>query len=57
MQQQKWLITGVSTGLGRAFAQAALTAGHTVVGTVRSEATCGPSKSSGPGTLTAASWT
>lgn len=36
MQQQKWLITGVSTGLGRAFAQAALTAGHTVVGTVRS---------------------
>ena len=37
MQEQKWLITGVSTGLGRAFAQAALTAGHTVVGTVRSE--------------------
>ncbi|MFB7311892.1 oxidoreductase [Streptomyces sp. NPDC056192] len=36
--QQQWLITGVSTGLGRAFAQAALTAGHTVVGTVRSEA-------------------
>ncbi|PSM40384.1 short-chain dehydrogenase/reductase [Streptomyces dioscori] len=37
MQEQTWLITGVSTGLGRAFAQAALTAGHTVVGTVRSE--------------------
>ncbi|MFD3420999.1 oxidoreductase [Streptomyces decoyicus] len=37
MQRQNWLITGVSTGLGRAFAQAALTAGHTVVGTVRSE--------------------
>ncbi|BCK67370.1 short-chain dehydrogenase/reductase [Streptomyces libani subsp. rufus] len=37
MQQQKWLVTGVSTGLGRAFAQAALAAGHTVVGTVRSE--------------------
>jgi NAD(P)-dependent dehydrogenase (short-subunit alcohol dehydrogenase family) len=37
MQKQNWLITGVSTGLGRAFAQAALTAGHTVVGTVRSE--------------------
>ncbi|MEU4363933.1 oxidoreductase [Promicromonospora sp. NPDC023987] len=36
MQQQKWLITGVSSGLGRAFAQAALSAGHTVVGTVRS---------------------
>ncbi|TDW93006.1 short-subunit dehydrogenase [Kribbella pratensis] len=37
MEKQNWLITGVSTGLGRAFAQAALTAGHTVVGTVRSE--------------------
>ncbi|GAA5012565.1 oxidoreductase [Actinopolymorpha pittospori] len=37
MQKQKWLITGVSTGLGRAIAQAALAAGHTVVGTVRSE--------------------
>ncbi|MEY9927270.1 NAD(P)-dependent dehydrogenase (short-subunit alcohol dehydrogenase family) [Catenulispora sp. GP43] len=35
--QQKWLITGVSSGLGRAFAQAALDAGHTVAGTVRSE--------------------
>src|SRR5437867_3237589 len=32
-----WLITGVSSGLGLAFAQAALTAGHTVVGTVRNE--------------------
>jgi NAD(P)-dependent dehydrogenase (short-subunit alcohol dehydrogenase family) len=37
MQKQKWLITGVSTGLGRAFAQAALAAGHTVAGTVRTE--------------------
>lgn len=37
MQKQNWLITGVSTGLGRAFAEAALAAGHTVVGTVRSE--------------------
>ncbi|MEV0279093.1 oxidoreductase [Streptomyces sp. NPDC050610] len=37
MRKQNWLITGVSTGLGRAFAQAALAAGHTVVGTVRSE--------------------
>lgn len=35
--QKNWLITGVSTGLGRAFAQSALAAGHTVVGTVRSE--------------------
>lgn len=36
--KQNWFITGVSTGLGRAFAEAALAAGHTVVGTVRSEA-------------------
>ncbi|MGW2837701.1 oxidoreductase [Streptomyces sp. NPDC001493] len=33
-----FLITGVSTGLGRAFAAAALEAGHTVVGTVRKNA-------------------
>lgn len=32
-----WLITGVSSGLGLAFAQAALAGGHTVVGTVRNE--------------------
>jgi NADP-dependent 3-hydroxy acid dehydrogenase YdfG len=31
-----FLITGVSSGFGRAFAQAALEAGHTVIGTVRS---------------------
>ena len=33
-----FLITGVSSGFGLAFAQAALDAGHTVVGTVRNEA-------------------
>ncbi|GLQ50635.1 oxidoreductase [Dyella flava] len=32
-----FLITGVSSGFGRAFAQAAARAGHTVVGTVRRE--------------------
>ncbi|MFS8197607.1 oxidoreductase [Streptomyces sp. CWNU-52B] len=32
-----FLITGVSSGLGRAFATAALNAGHTVVGTVRKD--------------------
>ncbi|MFI6291255.1 SDR family NAD(P)-dependent oxidoreductase [Nonomuraea sp. NPDC050790] len=32
-----FLITGVSSGLGRAFAAGALEAGHTVVGTVRKE--------------------
>lgn len=33
-----FLITGVSSGFGRAFAAAALAAGHTVVGTVRTDA-------------------
>lgn len=33
-----FLITGVSSGLGRAFAEAALEAGHRVVGTVRRDA-------------------
>jgi NAD(P)-dependent dehydrogenase (short-subunit alcohol dehydrogenase family) len=32
-----FLITGASTGFGRAFAEAALAAGHSVVGTVRRE--------------------
>ena len=32
-----FLITGASSGLGRAFAEAAVNAGHTVVGTVRRE--------------------
>ncbi|WP_429260048.1 oxidoreductase [Paraburkholderia sp. GAS334] len=32
------LITGVSSGFGRALSEAALLAGHTVIGTVRSEA-------------------
>lgn len=35
---KSWLITGVSSGFGRAVAEAALAAGHRVVGTVRSEA-------------------
>jgi NAD(P)-dependent dehydrogenase (short-subunit alcohol dehydrogenase family) len=35
--QKVFLITGVSSGLGRAFASAALSAGHLVVGTVREE--------------------
>jgi NAD(P)-dependent dehydrogenase (short-subunit alcohol dehydrogenase family) len=33
-----FLITGVNSGFGRAFAEAALAAGNTVIGTVRSEA-------------------
>ncbi|MCV7230227.1 oxidoreductase [Mycolicibacterium komossense] len=35
MTPKTFFITGVSTGLGRAFARGALDAGHTVVGTVR----------------------
>jgi NAD(P)-dependent dehydrogenase (short-subunit alcohol dehydrogenase family) len=35
--KKTFLITGVSSGFGQAFAEAALTAGHTVIGTVRSE--------------------
>jgi NAD(P)-dependent dehydrogenase (short-subunit alcohol dehydrogenase family) len=37
MNKQTILITGISTGLGRALAQEALAAGHRVVGTVRQE--------------------
>jgi NAD(P)-dependent dehydrogenase (short-subunit alcohol dehydrogenase family) len=36
-----WFITGTSTGLGRSLATAALAAGHTVVGTMRSPAALG----------------
>jgi len=35
MSHRTFLITGTSSGLGRAFAEGALAAGHTVVGTVR----------------------
>jgi len=38
MTSKRLLITGTSTGFGRAFAEAALAAGHQVVGTVRTEA-------------------
>lgn len=34
---KNWLVTGVSSGLGKALAQEVLTAGDTVVGTVRTE--------------------
>ncbi|MES2072292.1 MAG: oxidoreductase [Pseudomonadota bacterium] len=44
-----FLITGVSSGLGRAFAQAALAAGHIVVGTVRNEIHAAEFETSSPG--------
>jgi NAD(P)-dependent dehydrogenase (short-subunit alcohol dehydrogenase family) len=44
-----FLITGVSSGLGRAFAAGALTAGHQVVGTVRKPEDVEPFESLAPG--------
>ncbi|CAH2910589.1 MAG: Dehydrogenases with different specificities (related to short-chain alcohol dehydrogenases) [uncultured Paraburkholderia sp.] len=43
------LITGASSGFGRALAQEALGAGHRVVGTVRSEAACAELEALAPG--------
>jgi NAD(P)-dependent dehydrogenase (short-subunit alcohol dehydrogenase family) len=48
MGTKTFFITGVSTGLGRAFAQGALDAGHTVVGTVRRAADVTPFERLGP---------
>ncbi|WP_219209703.1 oxidoreductase [Variovorax boronicumulans] len=44
-----FFITGVSSGFGRAFAEAALGAGHRVVGTVRNDAARTPFEALGPG--------
>lgn len=44
-----FLITGVSSGFGRAFAQAAVAVGHTVVGTIRNEANRVDFEAIGPG--------
>jgi len=44
-----FLITGVSSGFGRALAQQALLAGHRVVGTVRSPAGCSDFETLAPG--------
>ncbi|MDM0008317.1 oxidoreductase [Variovorax sp. J22G73] len=43
------LITGVSSGFGRAFASAALAAGHTVVGTLRDAGACAEFEALAPG--------
>lgn len=43
------LITGVSSGFGRAFASAALNAGHTVVGTLRNDGACAGFEALAPG--------
>jgi NAD(P)-dependent dehydrogenase (short-subunit alcohol dehydrogenase family) len=53
MNAKNFLITGVSQGLGRAFAEAALAAGHRVAGTVRNSThCCGGQRCSGPVTRT-----
>ena len=44
-----FLITGVSSGFGRAFSSAALNAGHTVAGTLRDEAACAAFEALAPG--------
>ena len=49
MSPKTFLITGVSSGLGRAFARGALDAGHTVVGTVRRESDLGAFAALAPG--------
>lgn len=46
---RNWFITGVSTGLGNALARAALGAGDTVVGTIRSDADLAAFEAIAPG--------
>jgi NAD(P)-dependent dehydrogenase (short-subunit alcohol dehydrogenase family) len=47
-----WMITGVSSGLGRALARAALAQGDSVVGTARTQAACDAFSSLAPGRAT-----
>ena len=49
MQSKLFFITGVSSGFGRALAQAALDQGHRVVGTLRDDAARGEFELLGPG--------
>ncbi|XAZ23889.1 oxidoreductase [Sinorhizobium sp. B11] len=51
--EKQFLITGVSSGFGRAFAQAALEKGHRVVGTVRNDDAIASFESLAPGRATA----
>ena len=48
MQTKTFLITGVSSGLGKAFAEGALDAGHTVIGTVRKTEAVAPFEAYAP---------
>jgi len=47
--QKNFLVTGVTSGFGKAFAAAALAEGHTVLGTVRKEDSVAPFERSAPG--------
>ncbi|WP_395322036.1 oxidoreductase [Variovorax sp. UC74_104] len=47
--QKTFLVTGVTSGFGKAFAAAALAEGHTVLGTVRKEDSVAPFERSAPG--------
>jgi len=47
--QKTFLVTGVTSGFGKAFAAAALAEGHTVLGTVRNEDGVAPFERSAPG--------
>ena len=51
--EKRFLITGVSSGFGRAFAQAALEKGHRVVGTVRNDDAIASFERLAPGRATA----
>ncbi len=51
--EKQFLITGVSSGFGRAFAQAALEKGHRVVGTVRNDEAAALFENLAPGRATA----
>jgi NAD(P)-dependent dehydrogenase (short-subunit alcohol dehydrogenase family) len=46
---KNWLITGVSSGIGRSLAEAALAEGHVVVGTVRKPEHIGEFEKLSPG--------
>jgi NAD(P)-dependent dehydrogenase (short-subunit alcohol dehydrogenase family) len=46
---RRWMITGVSTGIGRSLMEAALERGERVVGTVRSRKSGGDIEASAPG--------
>jgi NAD(P)-dependent dehydrogenase (short-subunit alcohol dehydrogenase family) len=48
-----WFITGVSSGFGRALAEAVLAKGHKVIGTVRQEEAKAPFEALSPGNATA----